>query len=119
MTGTGLSARTCRQLVLVQAYCGLRTGEARALRWRDFNDNHTITIRASASKVNGRGYVEGDTKTHRTRWVPVPGPVWRVLTGEQAVTPNGRVLAGKSITPDDVKRATTPHYRAAAIEHEK
>lgn len=62
-------------LTLILGYCGLRTGEARALRVRDLKD-HTITVRSSVTKVAGRGYVEGATKTHRTRWVPVPEFVW-------------------------------------------
>lgn len=62
-------------LTLVLGYCGLRTGEARALRVRDLKD-HTITVRASVTKVDGKGFVEGATKTHRTRWVPVPEFVW-------------------------------------------
>ena len=65
-------------LTLVLGYCGLRTGEARALRVRDVRD-HKITVRASVTKVDGMGYVEGDTKTHRTRWVPVPAFLWERL----------------------------------------
>jgi integrase len=45
------------------------------LRIRDVKD-HTITVRASVTKVTGTGFVEGATKTHRTRWVPVPEVVW-------------------------------------------
>ena len=62
-------------LTLVLGYCGLRTGEARALRVRDIRDQ-TLTVRASVTKVDGKGYVEGKTKTHRTRWVPVPAFLW-------------------------------------------
>lgn len=62
-------------LTLVLGYCGLRFGEAIALRGKDVKDR-TITVRASVTKVAGKGYVEDTTKTHRTRWVPVPEFVW-------------------------------------------
>lgn len=65
-------------LTLVLGYCGLRIGEARALRIRDVKD-HKITVRASVTKVDGMGYTEGGTKTHRTRWVPVPEFLWEDL----------------------------------------
>src|SRR6185312_17004486 len=52
-----------------------RASNSRALRIRDVKD-HTITVRASVTKVTGTGFVEGATKTHRTRWVPVPEVVW-------------------------------------------
>jgi integrase len=71
-------------LTLVLGYCGLRIGEARALHVRDIKD-HTITVRASVTKVDGKGYVEGATKTHRTRWVPVPEFVWDALGYEAIV----------------------------------
>jgi integrase len=71
-----------RLLTLVMGYCGLRFGEAITLRGKDIRDG-TITVRASVTKVDGRGYVEDTTKTHRTRWVPVPS-FFREELGEQA-----------------------------------
>ncbi len=68
-------------LTLVMGYCGLRFGEAIALRARDVGDG-IITVRASVTKVDGRGYVEDTTKTHRTRWVPVPAILWGPLKEE-------------------------------------
>ncbi len=65
-------------LTLVMGYCGLRFGEVTALRARDVKD-HTITVRASVTKVAGRGWVEDTTKTHTTRWVPVPAFLWEQL----------------------------------------
>ncbi len=41
-----------------------------------------ITVRASATYVAGQGIVETDTKTKRSRRVPVPEPVWERLRGE-------------------------------------
>jgi integrase len=65
-------------LTLTLGYCGLRFGEAIALRGRDLGDR-TITVRASVTKVAGKGYVEDTTKTHRTRWVPVPEFLWHTF----------------------------------------
>jgi integrase len=68
-------------MTLVLAYCGLRFGEAAALRRRDIGDKQ-ITVRNSATYVQGQGIVETATKTKRTRRVPVPGPVWDRLKTE-------------------------------------
>jgi integrase len=62
-------------MTLIMGYCGLRIGEVTALRAKDVKDR-TITVRATVTKVPKLGYVEDDTKTHRTRWVPVPDIVW-------------------------------------------
>jgi integrase len=61
-------------LTLVLGYCGLRFGEAAALRRKHVGDRE-LTVRASATHVPGKGIVESMTKTGRTRHVPVPGPV--------------------------------------------
>jgi integrase len=74
----GAGGGRLQTLTLVLGYCGIRTGEARALRARDVKDR-TITVRASVTKVDGIGYDEGATKTHRTRWVPVPEFLWEPL----------------------------------------
>lgn len=78
-----LAAKTERfkALTLVLGYCGLRMGEAIALRRKDVG-NRTLTVRASVTSVTGQGQVEGDTKTHRSRDVPIPAFVWdTVKTG--------------------------------------
>jgi integrase len=68
-------------MTLVLGYCGLRFGEAAALRRRDIG-NKEITVRNSATYVQGRGIVETATKTKRTRRVPVPDPIWDRLKAE-------------------------------------
>jgi integrase len=61
-------------LVLVLAYCGLRYGEATALRRRDIDfDRAQIEVHSSVEHVNGQ-YRLGPTKTHERRSVPVPPP---------------------------------------------
>jgi integrase len=62
-------------LTLVLGYCGLRFGEAAALRRKHVGDREP-TVRSSATYVTGRGIVETTSKTNRARHVPVPGPVW-------------------------------------------
>lgn len=65
-------------LTLVLGYCGLRFGEAAALRGLHVG-NAELEIRSSASTVTKLGVVEGATKTHKSRLVPVPAAVWQAL----------------------------------------
>jgi integrase len=66
-------------LVLVLAYCGLRTGEATALRRQDIDlDRARIEVHSSVERVNGQ-YSIGPTKTHERRSVPIPPPVLELL----------------------------------------
>jgi integrase len=78
-------------LTLVLGYCGLRFGEAAALRRKQVGDKE-LTIRASATHVAGQGIVESSTKTRRARQVPVPGPVWDRLKNELPDDPNALVF---------------------------
>lgn len=80
-------------LTLVLGYCGLRFGEAAALRRRHVGDRE-LTIRASAT-ATGQGIVETDTKTKRTRHVPVPEPVWQRLKDELPDDPNALVFPSR------------------------
>jgi integrase len=67
-----------RPFVLVLAYCGLRPGEAIALRRRHLDDLGRLTIEGAVTEHRGR-LVEGDTKTHRSRLVQVPQSVLEEL----------------------------------------
>ena len=60
------------------AYCGLRPGEAIALRRRHLDDLGRLTIEGAVTEHQGR-LVEGDTKTHRSRLVQVPESVLQEL----------------------------------------
>jgi integrase len=74
-----------RTLVLVLGYCGLRLGEATALRVADVDVSaRRIRVRRSVTPVRKRGLVEGPTKTHASRSVPVPVFVTRLLKTEMA-----------------------------------
>jgi integrase len=67
-----------RPYVLVLAYCGLRPGEAAALRRRDLDDLGRLTIERGFTEHRGQ-LLERDTKTHRLRVVQVPTSVLHVL----------------------------------------
>lgn len=62
-----------RTFVLVLGYCGLRFGEAAALRIGDVNlKSRRMRVSRSVTYVAGRGLVEGSTKNHSARTVPIP-----------------------------------------------
>jgi integrase len=72
-----------RTLVLVLGYCGLRFGEAAALRVADVDvSNRRIRVQRSVTYVRKTGLVEGPTKNHKARTVPVPEFVARLLETE-------------------------------------
>ena len=72
-----------RTLVLVLGYCGLRFGEAAALRVADVDvSKRRILVRRSVTYVRKTGLVEGSTKNHKARTVPVPEFVARLLETE-------------------------------------
>jgi integrase len=74
-----------RTLVLVLGYCGLRFGEATALRVSDVDVTaRRIRVRRSVTYVRRTGRVEGPTKNHTSRTVPVPALVAKLLATEIA-----------------------------------
>ncbi|HET7386299.1 MAG TPA: hypothetical protein VFJ19_06485 [Nocardioidaceae bacterium] len=77
-----------RLLVLTLGYCGLRWGEAAALRVGSIDfARGRLNITDAVTEVNGR-IVAGTPKSHQARWLPVP----RFLLDELR-----RDLAGKSM----------------------
>lgn len=74
-----------RTLVLVLGYCGLRFGEAAALQVADIDvETRRISVRRSVTYVRKTGLVEGPTKNHTSRSVPVPAFVAALLKTETA-----------------------------------
>ncbi|RUP30038.1 MAG: site-specific integrase, partial [Mycolicibacterium sp.] len=72
-----------RTLVLVLGYCGLRFGEAAALQVADVDITaRRITVRRSVTYVRKTGLVEGPTKNHGTRAVPIPKFIAKLLATE-------------------------------------
>jgi integrase len=69
-----------RTLVLVLGYCGLRFGEAAALQASDVDVTAgRIRVQRSVTYVRKTGLVEGPTKNHTARTVPVPEFLARLL----------------------------------------
>ncbi len=74
-----------RTFVLVLGYCGLRFGEATALRVADVDiETRRIRVRRSVTYVRKTGLVEGETKNHTSRTVPVPAFLARLVETEVA-----------------------------------
>ncbi len=74
-----------RTLVLLLGYCGLRFGEATALRVADVDvKTRRIRVRRSVTYVRKTGLVEGPTKNHTARTVPMPAFLARLLATEIA-----------------------------------
>ncbi len=67
-----------RPFLLVLAYCGLRPGEAIALRRRHLDDLGRLTVEGAVTELRGQ-LIEGDIKTHRSRLVQVPASVLKEL----------------------------------------
>lgn len=59
-------------MVLFLSYSGLRFGECAALRVKDVDTaKRRVTVGRSVTGVRGQGRIEGDTKTHQKRSVPI------------------------------------------------
>jgi integrase len=64
---------TYSTLIITAAYTGLRAGELTALRVTDVNlAKREIHVRRSITFVEGKGHVEGQTKSRQERRVPLP-----------------------------------------------
>jgi integrase len=96
-------------LTLVLGYCGLRFGEAAALRGVHVGDAE-LDIRSSASTVTKLGVVEGATKTHKSRVVPVPEAVWKALKTQLPDNPVDLVF------PDGDTYLRSDKYRRAFLK---
>ena len=69
--------------MFVLGYCGLRFGEAAALQVADVDVSaRRIRVRRSVTYVRKAGLVEGPTKNHTARTVPLPAFVARLLETE-------------------------------------
>ncbi len=75
-----------RPFVLVLAYCGLRPGEAIALRRRHLDDLGRLRIEGGMVEHRGQ-LLERDTKTHQSRIVEVPTSVLEELRTHSSKLP--------------------------------
>jgi integrase len=109
-----------RTLVLLLGYCGLRFGEAAALRVGDVNlKTRRIRVRRSVTNVTGKGLVEGGTKNHGARTVPVPkflAPLLETEIGDRAdvelLFPSRR---GGYLTVGEVRWVFDPAAKAVGL----
>ena len=99
-----------RSFILVLAYCGLRPGEAAALRRCHLDDRGWLTIERAVSEHRGH-LLEGDTKTHRARVVEIPTSVLTELRGhlEQNVSLDDETLLFTTPTGDPVRLSNWRH----------
>jgi integrase len=82
-----------RTLIFVLGYCGLRFGEAAALQVADVDVTaRRIRVRRSVTYVRKTGLVEGPTKNHTARTVPVPAFAARLLETEIADRDRGALV---------------------------
>ena len=104
-------------LTLVLGYCGLRFGEAAALRRKHVGDRELL-IRSSATYVTGRGIVESTTKTNGARNVPVSEQVWELLQTELPTDPNALAFPsrrGGHLPIEEYRRAFDKACNAVGI----
>lgn len=106
--------------ITVAAYAGLRTGELRALRWRDVDFTGT-TIRVVRNLPIGGE--EGAPKSGKGRSVPLIDQAARALDGlsrrEQFVGPDDRVFpneVGDTLSDDALRDALYDAMEAAGID---
>lgn len=72
-----------RTMVYVLGYSGLRYGEIAALRVCDVDKSRgRLKVSRSATAVARMGIVEGATKTHQTRLVPLPAFVMELVASQ-------------------------------------
>jgi integrase len=107
--------------VFTLGYCGLRFGEAAALRVSDANlTDRRIRARRSVTHVAGQGLVEGPTKNHSARTVPVPAFLAKLLATEIADRDGGALVfpsrRGGFVTLGEVRWVFDP--AASAIGQE-
>jgi integrase len=110
-----------RTLVLVLGYCGLRFGEATALPVGDVNlKTRRIRVRRSVTNVRGKGLVEGATKNHSARTVPVPKFLAPLLATEIGNRADTELVFGSRrggyLTVGEVRWVFDPAVKAVGID---
>jgi integrase len=110
-----------RTLVLVLGYCGLRFGEAASLRVADVElTAHRIRVRRSVTYVRKTGWVEGPTKNHTARNVPVPKFLAPLLATEiDGREPDALVFEsrrGGQLTIGELRWVFDPAAKAIGVE---
>ncbi|MGW0454729.1 tyrosine-type recombinase/integrase [Gordonia sputi] len=111
-----------RVMVYVLAYAGLRYGEAVALRRVDVNlTDGRLDVARSVTWVREQGAVEGTTKGHESRSVPVPAFLVELLRDHLDTLPKATgtlVFGGRDgwMTPGEFRWRFDPAATAAGVE---
>jgi integrase len=110
-----------RTQILVMGYCGLRFGEAAALRVGDVDlTARRVRVRRSVTEVAYKGMVEGPTKNHTSRTVPVPRFLVPLLTTEIGDRPDDDLLfpsrRGGYLTLGEFRWGFNPAAKAISVE---
>jgi len=118
-----------RQLVLVMGLCGLRWGEAIALRPIDIDPaKGTIMVSRSISEIGGNFTIQ-DTKTHKSRIVVIPEKLKEELlllamtkeSEELLFSNNGKYLSNaifhQTVYKPAIKRAGVPKVTIHDLRH--
>ena len=111
-----------RAMVYVLAYAGLRYGEAVALRRVDVNlDDGRLDVARSVTWVREQGAVEGTTKGHEARSVPVPAFLVEMLREHLGTLPKATgtlVFGGRDgwMTPGEFRWRFDPAATKAGVE---
>jgi integrase len=72
----------------------MRAGEAQALRWQDADfARSAVSIRGSLHRENGKGLLDGPTKTRKTRLVSLRADALAVLRTHKAKQAEWRLAA--------------------------
>jgi integrase len=110
----------------------MRHGEVQALKWEDFDaPNRTIAITSNLHRETGKGWVEGPTKTGKSRVVHLQPSVAALLKEHKTRQNEARLHAGPAwqdngliftnevgqpLEPDRVQRALDRACNAAGVE---
>lgn len=110
-----------RTLVLALGYCGLRFGEAAALRCGDVNcKTRRIRVSRSVTYVTHKGLIEGSTKNHSARSVPVPRFLAPLLDTERAHNDSDALVfpsrRGGYLTESELRWVFDPAAKAVGAE---
>lgn len=74
-----------KELAIIMCFCGLRVGEALALKWADLDfTNKKIAVTKSLERVSSNFYkVTPHTKNKKDRYIPIPDEINNLLSKQQ------------------------------------